>query len=160
MGIGFGTNGRSGIFSASEFDDFLTASIGEERNGRLSVISMLGRLNIDPWREAVQLASSPRPAATRRLASLIESLPGHVMSAADATAIAAKLVARLPIRGTAPKSPGISAGAAGAAGKSLVTGPWMVIMAAGLALWLCTELMSDKQRPPSPEAPTTNTDRP
>lgn len=157
MGIGFGRNGRSSVFSTSEFDDFLTASIGEEGNGRLSVISMLGRLNIDPWREAVQLASSPRPAATARLASLIESLPGRVASATDTTAIAAKLVARLPLRATSLGSPGLPAGAAG---KPRAASPWMIALVTGLALWLGIELLSQNQQPPPSEAPTTDTDRP
>ena len=42
---------------AAEFDDFLFASIGEERNGMLlSVVSALARLNVDPWQGAANLA--------------------------------------------------------------------------------------------------------
>jgi len=34
----------------SEFDDFLFAPIGDEKNGMLlSVISALARLDLDPW---------------------------------------------------------------------------------------------------------------
>ena len=41
----------------SEFDDFLYAPIGEDRNGMLlSVLSALARLDIDPWQEAAKLA--------------------------------------------------------------------------------------------------------
>jgi hypothetical protein len=86
-GIGFGTNSRmrtgSGWASTSEFDDFLSASVGEERNGRLSVISMFGRLDIDPRQEAHKLANLPRTAAIHRLALLIESLPDRMASATD-----------------------------------------------------------------------------
>jgi len=157
MGLRFGRNGRSGVFLTSEFDDFLTASVGEERNGRLSVISMLGRLNIDPWREAVQLASSPRPDATRRLASLIESLPGQAASAVEAMTIAARLVARLPVRSTILAPPEVRAEATG---KPLLWSPWMVVLMIGLALWLGVEFMSKNQQPPLAEAPATNGDRP
>lgn len=40
-----------------EFDKFLCASIGEDRNGTmLSVLSALARLDVDPWQEAADLA--------------------------------------------------------------------------------------------------------
>jgi len=59
-----------------EFDDFLFAPIGEERNGMvLSVISALAQLDLDPWQEAANLAQLPVTTAARRLASLIASLP-------------------------------------------------------------------------------------
>jgi hypothetical protein len=41
----------------SEFDEFLGASICEDRNGTgLSVLSALARLDVDPWIEATSLA--------------------------------------------------------------------------------------------------------
>ena len=44
-------------YLGSEFDDFLFAPIGEERNGMpLSVVSALARSDLDPWQEAAQLA--------------------------------------------------------------------------------------------------------
>jgi hypothetical protein len=44
-----------------EFDDFLFAPVGEDRNGTLlSVISALTRLDVDPWQEAVSLAHMPK----------------------------------------------------------------------------------------------------
>ena len=56
----------------SEFDDFLFAPIGEERNGMLlSVLSALARLDVDPWQEAADLARLPRDSATQRLTALI-----------------------------------------------------------------------------------------
>jgi len=52
-----------------EFDDFLFASIGEDRNGMLlSVLSAMARLDVDPWQEAAKLAGLPGQAATQRLA--------------------------------------------------------------------------------------------
>jgi len=45
----------------TEFDDFLFAPIGEDRNDMpLSVLSALARLDIDPWQEADKLARLPR----------------------------------------------------------------------------------------------------
>jgi hypothetical protein len=84
---------------AVEFDDFLFAPIGEERNGMLlSVVSVLARLDIDPWQEAANLAELPKTTATRRLASLIASLPERPSTNLDPGTVAARLIARLPRR--------------------------------------------------------------
>jgi hypothetical protein len=96
---------------ASEFDDFLFASIGEGRNDLpLSVLSALARLDIDPWQEATELAQVPRETATQRLASLIAALPDGPSARLDPGRIAARLIALLPgqpsskisLRGTLP----------------------------------------------------------
>jgi hypothetical protein len=82
---------------ATEFDDFLFASIGEERNGMLlSVISALARLNVDPWEEAANLAQLPMTTAARRLASLIAALRDRPSTNLDPGANAARLIAHLP----------------------------------------------------------------
>jgi hypothetical protein len=84
---------------AAEFDDFLFASIGKERNGMLlSVVSARARLNVDPWQEAANLAQLPGTTATRRLASLIASLPDKPITRLDPVANAARLIAHLPRR--------------------------------------------------------------
>jgi hypothetical protein len=81
----------------SEFDDFLFAPIGEDRNGMpLSVLSALVRLNVDPWQEAAKLARLPGETATQRLASLIAPLPDGPSTQLDPFTIAARLIARLP----------------------------------------------------------------
>jgi hypothetical protein len=81
----------------SEFDDFLYAPIGEDRNEMpLSVLTALARLDIDPWREAAELARLPRDTATQRLASLIAALPDWPSLHLDPGAIAARLIALLP----------------------------------------------------------------
>ncbi len=80
-----------------EFDQFLGAPIGEDRNGTtLSVLSALARLDVDPWREARTLARMPREAATKRLTALIDALPGEQPSGMPSRASAADLVALLP----------------------------------------------------------------
>ena len=80
-----------------EFDEFLGASIGEDRNGTgLSVLSALARLDVDPWKEATSLARMPREAAAVRLTELIEALPLAPASAIPSRMSAADLVALLP----------------------------------------------------------------
>jgi hypothetical protein len=89
----------------SEFDAFLFAPIGEERNGMLlSVLSALARLDVDPWEEAAKLARLPGEAATQRLASLIAALPDGPSAHHDPGSIAARLIALLP-RGAGSNAP-------------------------------------------------------
>lgn len=98
-----------------EFDQFLGASIGEDRNGtELSVLSALARLDVDPWKEATSLARMPREAAAMRLTKLIEALPIAPASVIPSRMSAASLVALLP-KGKAvdvrwPDSPFAAAG--------------------------------------------------
>jgi|ERR1700678_814663 hypothetical protein len=81
----------------SEFDEFLGASIGEDRNGTgLTVLSAFARLNVDPWQEARGLAQMPRSAAVVRLNTLIDALPSEPAIDVHAGTIAADLVALLP----------------------------------------------------------------
>ena len=83
----------------SEFDDFLFAPIGEDRNDMpLSMLSALARLDIDPWEEAAELARLPGETATQRLTSLIAALPDGPSPHLDPGTIAARLIALLPRR--------------------------------------------------------------
>lgn len=89
-----------------EFDEFLFAPLGEERDGtRLSVLSALARLEVDPWQEAAELALLPGEAATKRLASLIALLPNEPPVHRDPDTIAARLVALLPCRASSNIAP-------------------------------------------------------
>ena len=82
-----------------EFDDFLFAPIGEDKNGMLlRVVSALARLDLDPWQEAANLAHLPTGTATERLAALISALPDVFTVHQDSAAIASRLIARLPCR--------------------------------------------------------------
>jgi hypothetical protein len=81
----------------SEFDGFLFAPIGPDRNGMLlSVLSALARLDVDPWQEAAHLAGMPQKLATGRLTSMIAALPAGSPEHGDPQTIAARLVALLP----------------------------------------------------------------
>lgn len=91
------TPATSVSFFRPEFDDFLYASIGEERNEMpLSVLSALARLGVDPWQEAAELSGLPKDPATQRLASLIALLPGGRWTQTDLWAIAGRLIELLP----------------------------------------------------------------
>jgi hypothetical protein len=81
----------------SEFDEFLGASIGEDRNGMgLTILSALARLDVDPWEEATSLAPMPRNAAVVRLKALIDALPREPAIDISAGTIATDLLALLP----------------------------------------------------------------
>jgi hypothetical protein len=63
---------------ASEFDVFLLATVGEDRNGMpLTVLSTLARSDLDPWQEAARLTEAPGKIATERMAALIATVPGR-----------------------------------------------------------------------------------
>lgn len=107
----------------SEFNDFLFAPIGEDRNGMLvSVLSGLARSDVDPWQEAAKLAQLPGEAATKELAALIGALPDRARSHPDPRTIATRVIALLP------RSQGLNVGQqkindAGAVLKSV---PWWI----------------------------------
>jgi hypothetical protein len=83
----------------SEFDQFLFAPLGEDRNGLpLSVVSLLARLDLDPWQEAENLAALSAEAAARRLARSLDTLTDPVLRPADSQATILRLLALLPAR--------------------------------------------------------------
>jgi hypothetical protein len=84
-----------------EFDAFLFAPVGDDKNGMpLSVLSVLARLDVDPWQEAADLARLPGRTAIERLTSLIEALPGRPLSPPAPETTAARIIALLPSRGS------------------------------------------------------------
>jgi hypothetical protein len=83
----------------SEFDAFLFAPLGEERNGLpLRVISLLARMNLDPWQEAGDLASLPAEAAATRLAVSLDTLTDPNLLGANSRSMVLSLLALLPHR--------------------------------------------------------------
>jgi hypothetical protein len=117
-----------------DFDAFLFASVGEERNGmRLTVVSALARRGLDPWQEAHRLAAMSKPTAADRLAQLIALLPSGASAASDMHAIAARLVELLP-------KPALAAAVAAA---PTVAGVTIAPKPRSTALWLiCLVLAS------------------
>ena len=61
-----------------------------------SVVSALARLDLDPWREAAELARMPQQTARQRLTSLIEALPNQPPTRPEPETISARLIALLP----------------------------------------------------------------
>jgi len=95
------TPGASVSFFKPELNDFLYAAVGADRNEMpLSVLSALSRLDVDPWQEAAELSELPPDTATKRLASLLASLPGGRWPQADLRAIAGRLIELLPHPGS------------------------------------------------------------
>jgi hypothetical protein len=83
----------------SEFDAFLFAPLGEDRNGlQVSVISLLARMNLDPWQEAGDLAILPAEAAAGRLAVTLDTLTDPKLRQANSRTMALSLLALLPHR--------------------------------------------------------------
>lgn len=87
----------------SEFNDFLFAFVGEEKNGAdLTVLSALSRLDMDPWEEAARLSGLTREMATTALAATIHSLPDGNWKTSDTRSIAIRLIGHLPGHGASP----------------------------------------------------------
>jgi hypothetical protein len=106
-----------------EFNDFLFAPIGEDRNGMsVSVLSGLARSDVDPWQEAANLAQLPGETAIQRLASLIGALPDRASAYPDARLIATRLLALLPRR----LAVGTSSETSNGLGAAMKSQPWWV----------------------------------
>jgi hypothetical protein len=83
----------------SNLNDFLFSNVGIEARGMtLSVISVLARQGLDPWREAGRLADLPNAEATDSLARTIAGMPQSLWNLTDATVIARRLTGMLPSR--------------------------------------------------------------
>jgi hypothetical protein len=125
----------------SEFDNFLFAPIAEDWNGMsLSVVSLLGRMDLDPWQEAASLAALPAKAAVQRLTSLLTLLPDPPLQQPEPGTIAARLVALLPHRPDPNSSPLQSSGAATtharAISKGILLAVYLTVMLAATAAQL------------------------
>lgn len=93
----------------SEYDNFLFEPIGEDRNGMpLSVVSLLARMDLDPWKEAASLSSLSPDAAAQKLALHLGTLADQSMLHRDPVGAAIRLIALLP--GRTETNSGLSAG--------------------------------------------------
>lgn len=117
----------------SEFNEFLFATVGEERMGvPLSVLSAFARLDLDPWLEAARLSDLPRESAVAALSGIIARLPVGGWEISETRGIAARLIEALPRCG--PVSP---AGPAKADGTRKARLPaWLILVALGSAIFL------------------------
>jgi hypothetical protein len=82
----------------SEFNEFLYAPIGDDANGnRLSVLSALGRCDVDPWETAAVLARLPRNAAVGKLVTLLSVDSDAEAPHPDLEVMATRVIALLPM---------------------------------------------------------------
>jgi len=92
----------------TEFEDFLFAAVGEQKNGMtVSIFSALSRLDIDPWREAKRLSDLPKDRAIQALRGSIERLSDLQWTKIDAAGLATSLIRLLPKHGgqVKPRAP-------------------------------------------------------
>ena len=137
----------------SQFNEFLFALIGQERNGMpLSVISALARLEVDPWQEAARLADLPRELAAAALDRLIRRLPAGGWDQAETPAIVARLIELLPRRAGAAGTEAAPSGSGRKAGAPAIV--WLVVGALGAAA-LFGALAHGAQRSDGPGVATT-----
>jgi hypothetical protein len=121
---GFAVNNLPTVsIPTSRYNDFLFAPICEDADGmRLSVLSALARLDVDPWEEATKLAAMPKAFAQSTLISTLELLSGRSWKPSEAELVARRLIQLLPKGAEAQKA---------AAGKiadvhAQRTGYWLV----------------------------------
>lgn len=89
-----------------EYESFLYAPIGEDRRGvSVTVLSMLARLEMDPWGEASDLADLPQGAAGRRLETLMTRFGDVAMQGPERAKRIAGLLALLPRRTGSTNAP-------------------------------------------------------
>lgn len=80
-----------------EFERFLYASVGEDRNGYVvTVLSTLARLGLDPWAETADLVTLGREAARTRLGTLLARFRDVPTLASDHGMVARDLSQLLP----------------------------------------------------------------
>ena len=72
------TSSSSATYLTRQFDDFLFARIDEGSDSTpLSVLSMLARLDMDPWEEAAKLARLPRSGGQKACRFHYSGHPAH-----------------------------------------------------------------------------------
>jgi hypothetical protein len=71
----------------------------------LSVVSLLGRMNLDPWEEAAILAGLSPEAAAQKLTLHLRALSDQSMLHMDPDGVATRLIALLPRRNDANRQP-------------------------------------------------------
>jgi len=85
----------------TEYNEFLYAPLGEDENGhKISVLSALARLDIDPWERAEHLHRLSASAAVQELTALVAALPEGYSARAAPDRAATRLIALMPQRGS------------------------------------------------------------
>ncbi len=88
---------RSTSTLRTDFDAFLFAVVDEvARDIPLRVVSVLARLDLDPWAEAAELTQMPKDTAVHRLTALLTNIQDGPPTETESQTIAARLVGLLP----------------------------------------------------------------
>jgi hypothetical protein len=126
----------------SEFDAFLFALVGEDRNGMpLSVISVLARMDLDPWVEATRLADLPAETATRTMAAWLDGLSDPALKPASPDTRATRLIALLPQRAKSnPPVPVAGTGGVATPRPRVLVKPILIALIALSALYVILSL--------------------
>ena len=136
-----------------EFDAFLFAAVGEDRSGMpLSVVSVLARLDLDPWQAAAELSALPPETAARKLVSILGTLSLPSLQSSDIVLIARRLVAMLPHPTASLPSPlRAVAGSAGAAAPRPHAN--IFFLAIYLLFMTATQVLMSQLSPPHADSP-------
>ena len=130
----------------AKFDKFLFASIGADGSGlQTTVISMLGRMDLDPWQAAADFSGRPVKAAERKLAAMILALRDGALEPAEVDAAAVRLVALLPQSTAAPVRWDAVLPARSSIGDLRIgrwrIGRWTILMVAVVVVIVCAEFL-------------------
>ncbi len=135
----------------SGLEEFLYANVGVELNGSpLTILSVLSRLDKDPWAQAAGWAALPTDAAIDGLSQSIAQMPLAPAALAGSHDIAARLVQLLPGK---PWHAGLAQeGGARPAAATPNLSPVMAIWL-GFAVWMVLSALLAPKHPPVAIAP-------
>jgi len=122
---------RSLLCLPRRYDSFLFALVCKEFNGApLSVLSVLARMDLDPWDEAERLGAMQRASAKSALSSMLNRITDGSWSTHEVDGIAAQLV-RLLTDGNVRNRRSVTA-----APRAQPTRYWLILLTFALALSL------------------------
>jgi hypothetical protein len=88
----------------AQYDAFLFASLCEDDEVTLRVLSVLARQDLDPWQEAGRLAQLSKAEAINSFASRIWKSDSERWSPSEASVLAVRLIELLPSHGSSPSN--------------------------------------------------------
>ncbi len=134
----------------SEFDRFLFTQLGEDRNGvPLSVVSLLARMNLDPWQEAQTLAQLPAEAAATRLAFSLDTLTDPLLRQLISELMVRRLLALLPKRAPVAVATPAASGHAVAAHDHATRIHTIVFITSTLVLLVGSQILAEHRFAPT-----------
>jgi hypothetical protein len=118
------------------FEEFLGASVGTDQHGvNVTVLSMLARLDVDPWIEAAELTAMPDGPAHKRLDSLMARFHDVPALMADRGKTISALLAFLPRKNKPTQTMSFS-GAIMSQGPVVSPSLYWIISAAFIVGWI------------------------